>query len=124
MKHGIVFIIFFLLTTALSAAKARGEMDLIITTMNHCYEKQNKTGIDLAKCMLAKFGKKDNPDGYKINITDDNPGKLTASIFKIEISNKYGHLFKCIGIAAEKIKLKQCTAQKVQPLTNSNKMER
>ncbi|KTC65050.1 Uncharacterised protein (plasmid) [Legionella adelaidensis] len=112
----ITFAYMFCLTQFIYATPMQDKLNLVIHTMNICYENENKVGVDLAKCMLEKFEKMDNPQGYRVNVTDENPSKVIPHAITISIYNKYGQMIICNGTAQAKIVINNCTEQQKQPL--------
>lgn len=116
MKRFFLFLSLFLLSSVLHADKRLEVPALVLQLLNHCYDKESKTGPDLAKCVLAKLKNKKNPDGYRVNFTQDSFDRSIPSNFTLIIYNKEGLIFNCRGIAGDKIHMQSCTSEQVEPL--------
>ena len=116
MKYVIAFMTLLVCSIPVQAKLIQDPFELILNSLHQCYDNENKIGAELAKCLLAKTRKSSNPEGYKVNIVDDNPSKTIPSNITITIYNKWGQVFVCKGIAQEKIIIKKCTGKKIPKL--------
>lgn len=117
MKQSLKLMCFWVLVFPMAVNAAEDKLQVIFDTMHHCYHEDNQIGTSLARCMLKKLEHDKNPEGYRVQIVDDNPNKQIASNMTLTIYNKAGLVIVCKGIAKEKIQITGCTGQKLQPLT-------
>lgn len=112
-KLALVGLFLFPLTQNAVAAIPPNEMlESTIQIMRICYEKEHKTGAQLAQCMANVFTKIPNPDNYKINLSGDVPGDFVLVLY-----NQAGYTIKCALAAQKIIAVKQCTSYQRAPLT-------
>ncbi|KTD61114.1 hypothetical protein [Legionella spiritensis] len=122
MKWLSVLLLSLLMTMPARADEHTRVVAFLVSIMNHCYEDDNKAGLELAKCMMQVLSKHNNPQQYRVNIYDEHPDRNVASYFKITVYNKEGLVVSCTGIAKETIDIKQCTGKKIVPLTPGKEM--
>lgn len=96
--------------------------EVIIATLHYCYEKENQTGVDLAKCALDELEQYPNPFGYKVSVFMDSEDKNVPGVISLIIYNNTGQFFRCTGTTGEKIVITQCLRKRLPPLTPAQKI--
>ena len=124
MKNYFISLFLLVFCTLLHANAVNNPPELVINLMNYCYETKNQFGIDLAKCILNKLDKIDNPFGYRVALYDAQPqyAKNKSRPFSLTIYNKFGDVLLCQGIAQEKIIFNKCEHSKVPDLTPAKEL--
>lgn len=125
MARLTVLMLLLALNTPLYAAKTVNPDDMIvvnspeviISTMHVCYDDENATGVELAKCMLDKLKEYPNPYDYRVSVYADSDNKNVPGVISIVIYNTKGQFFRCVGTTGDNIVIKQCLRKRLPPLT-------
>lgn len=122
MKKIYSLIFLFLLTPVLQAEDYLAIPAMILQFLDQCYDNEAKTGPDLAQCVLEKVQHKKNPEGYKINFTQDSFNRKILSSFTLIIYNKAGLTITCRGVASDKIHIQSCRSEKKEPRSEGKEL--
>ncbi|MBA3536022.1 MAG: hypothetical protein H0T84_05355 [Tatlockia sp.] len=122
MKRICLLVSLFLITPVLHAEDNLAIPAMILQFLDQCYDNEAKTGPDLAKCVLKKLEHKKNPEGYKINFTQDSFNRKILSSFTLIIYNKQGLTITCRGVASDKIHIQSCSSEKKAPLSEGKEL--